>query len=208
MWQAPRRKVRAAVAAGAAEIDVVFPWRAFLAGDATTALALVRACREACGTQARLKVILETGQLGTAGTHSRGRRHCHCGWRTLPEDLHRQDPAGCDPDGRASHARCDCARPDTRRARGVQGLRWRAHHRRCGRLPGGVRAQIWRRQCAAGRCSESVPHSWCMSCWRLPVARVRSKGPRPHTEELMRSRPVAAAQARPPRRCSRPPARR
>jgi deoxyribose-phosphate aldolase len=56
----------AAVAAGAAEIDVVFPWRAFLAGDAATALALVRACREACGTQARLKVILETGQLGTA----------------------------------------------------------------------------------------------------------------------------------------------
>lgn len=55
----------AAVAAGAAEIDVVFPWRTFLAGDAASALALVRACREACGTQARLKVILETGQLGT-----------------------------------------------------------------------------------------------------------------------------------------------
>ena len=55
-----------AVAAGAAEIDVVLPWRAFLAGDAATALALVRACREACGTRARLKVILETGQLGTA----------------------------------------------------------------------------------------------------------------------------------------------
>lgn len=55
-----------AVAAGAAEVDVVFPWRAFLAGDTATALALVRACREACGTQAGLKVILETGQLGTA----------------------------------------------------------------------------------------------------------------------------------------------
>ena len=55
----------AAVAAGAAEIDVVFPWRTFLAGDAATALALVRACRKVCGTQARLKVILETGQLGT-----------------------------------------------------------------------------------------------------------------------------------------------
>jgi deoxyribose-phosphate aldolase len=55
-----------AVAAGAAEVDVVFPWRAFLAGDVATPLALVRACREACGTQARLKVILETGQLGSA----------------------------------------------------------------------------------------------------------------------------------------------
>ncbi|HTB68086.1 MAG TPA: deoxyribose-phosphate aldolase [Steroidobacteraceae bacterium] len=55
-----------AVAAGATEIDVVFPWRAFLAGDAATALALVGACREACGSRAHLKVILETGQLGTA----------------------------------------------------------------------------------------------------------------------------------------------
>jgi deoxyribose-phosphate aldolase len=55
-----------AVAAGAAEVDVVFPWRAFLTGDTATALALVTACREACGTDARLKVILETGQLMTA----------------------------------------------------------------------------------------------------------------------------------------------
>jgi deoxyribose-phosphate aldolase len=54
-----------AVAAGASEVDLVFPWRTFLAGDAATPLALVRAGREACGSQARLKVILETGQLGT-----------------------------------------------------------------------------------------------------------------------------------------------
>jgi deoxyribose-phosphate aldolase len=53
-----------AVAAGAAEVDVVFPWRAYLAGDQTTPLELVRACREACGT-AHLKVILETGQLAS-----------------------------------------------------------------------------------------------------------------------------------------------
>jgi deoxyribose-phosphate aldolase len=55
-----------AVAAGAAEVDVVFPWRAFLAGDRDTPLALVRACHEACVQGARLKVILETGQLGSA----------------------------------------------------------------------------------------------------------------------------------------------
>jgi deoxyribose-phosphate aldolase len=54
-----------AVAAGAAEVDVVFPWRAYLSGDHATPLALVSACREACGTRARLKVILETGQLVT-----------------------------------------------------------------------------------------------------------------------------------------------
>ena len=54
-----------AVAAGAAEVDVVFPWRTFLAGDTAAPLALVKACRAACGTEARLKVILETGQLGS-----------------------------------------------------------------------------------------------------------------------------------------------
>lgn len=54
-----------AVANGADEVDVVFPYHAFLTGDGSTAVALVRACREACGPKALLKVILETGQLGT-----------------------------------------------------------------------------------------------------------------------------------------------
>jgi deoxyribose-phosphate aldolase len=53
----------AAVAAGAHEVDVVFPYRAMLAGDSDVGLALVRGCREACGHRALLKVILETGQL-------------------------------------------------------------------------------------------------------------------------------------------------
>jgi deoxyribose-phosphate aldolase len=55
----------AAIAAGADEVDVVFPYRAMLAGDDATGLALVRACRAACGESGRLKVILETGQLGS-----------------------------------------------------------------------------------------------------------------------------------------------
>jgi deoxyribose-phosphate aldolase len=54
-----------ALAAGASEVDVVFPWRAYLAGDRDTPLALVRACRAACGARAHLKVILESGQLAT-----------------------------------------------------------------------------------------------------------------------------------------------
>ena len=55
----------AAVKDGADEIDVVFPYRALLSGDEATGLALVRACRRACGPDALLKVILETGQLGS-----------------------------------------------------------------------------------------------------------------------------------------------
>lgn len=56
----------AAVSAGAAEVDVVFPFRAMLAGDSRLGLSLVRGCREACGEHALLKVILETGQLESA----------------------------------------------------------------------------------------------------------------------------------------------
>jgi deoxyribose-phosphate aldolase len=56
----------AAVAAGAAEVDVVFPYRALLSGDSKMGLSLVRFCREACAERALLKVILETGQLQSA----------------------------------------------------------------------------------------------------------------------------------------------
>jgi len=56
----------AAISAGAAEVDVVFPYSEFLAGRPQVGLELVRACRRACAERALLKVILETGQLETA----------------------------------------------------------------------------------------------------------------------------------------------
>jgi deoxyribose-phosphate aldolase len=56
---------RAARAAGADEIDLVFPWRALMRGDSAAGHELVSRCREACG-DAPLKVILETGELRTA----------------------------------------------------------------------------------------------------------------------------------------------
>lgn len=52
-----------AVAAGADEVDVVFPYRALLAGDADTGARLVAACKQACGARSRLKVIIESGVL-------------------------------------------------------------------------------------------------------------------------------------------------
>ncbi|MFJ4002628.1 deoxyribose-phosphate aldolase [Streptomyces sp. NPDC090023] len=57
--------VRDAVAAGADEIDMVIDRGAFLAGDYLTVYEQIRAVKEACGTSARLKVILETGELST-----------------------------------------------------------------------------------------------------------------------------------------------
>ncbi|WP_414842981.1 deoxyribose-phosphate aldolase [Halomonas sp. SSL-5] len=56
------RESREAVAAGADEVDVVFPWRTLLAGDEETGRELVACCHQACG-DATLKVILETGEL-------------------------------------------------------------------------------------------------------------------------------------------------
>jgi deoxyribose-phosphate aldolase len=60
-WKAARQQVRLAVAEGAQEVDVVFPYRPFLARDREAGPAMVAACREACGEAVALKVILETG---------------------------------------------------------------------------------------------------------------------------------------------------
>ena len=59
-------ETRAAIAAGADEVDVVFPYRALMAGDAEVGRELVAACKRECG-DAVLKVILETGELKEAG---------------------------------------------------------------------------------------------------------------------------------------------
>jgi deoxyribose-phosphate aldolase len=57
-------ETRAAVAAGADEIDMVIDRGAFLAGDYATVFEEIVAIKEASGP-AHLKVILETGELGT-----------------------------------------------------------------------------------------------------------------------------------------------
>jgi deoxyribose-phosphate aldolase len=57
------RETRRALAAGADEIDVVFPWRAHLGGDRDGGTLMLRECREICGEKI-LKAILETGELG------------------------------------------------------------------------------------------------------------------------------------------------
>jgi deoxyribose-phosphate aldolase len=72
---AAMRETADAAASGAEEIEVVFPYRAFLAGDTPVGRELVRRCRRACrrsnGPSALLKVILETGRLGDAATIQR-----------------------------------------------------------------------------------------------------------------------------------------
>ena len=62
------REAGEAAEAGAAEVDVVVPWRAFLAGDETAIGRTVAATRSAIGDGVSLKAILETGSLGDPGT--------------------------------------------------------------------------------------------------------------------------------------------
>lgn len=57
------KQTRAALADGADEIDVVYPYKALLAGDTAQGPALVAACKALCTEGRSLKVILETGQL-------------------------------------------------------------------------------------------------------------------------------------------------
>jgi len=63
-WKSRLAEVRIAVADGADEIDMVMNRSAFLAGDHARVADEIAATREACG-KVLLKVILETGELGT-----------------------------------------------------------------------------------------------------------------------------------------------
>jgi len=58
-------ETQSALSFGADEVDVVFPYRALMSGNADLGARLVKACKQACGAN-RLKVIIESGELGSA----------------------------------------------------------------------------------------------------------------------------------------------
>ncbi|MCP4326759.1 MAG: deoxyribose-phosphate aldolase [Alteromonadales bacterium] len=55
-------ETKAAIAYGADEVDVVFPYRALIAGNEEVGFELVKQCKVACSGKL-LKVIIETGEL-------------------------------------------------------------------------------------------------------------------------------------------------
>lgn len=57
------QETRDAVAAGAHEVDVVFPYRALMNGNTEIGFDLVSQCKAACGDSVALKVIIESGEL-------------------------------------------------------------------------------------------------------------------------------------------------
>lgn len=58
-------ETKAAVAYGADEVDVVFPYNALKQGNTDIGFELVKACKAACGDNVQLKVIIESGELAT-----------------------------------------------------------------------------------------------------------------------------------------------
>jgi len=56
-------EVETAIASGADEIDLVFPYRAFLEGDIDTCVDQISRVRDACRVPILLKVIIESGEL-------------------------------------------------------------------------------------------------------------------------------------------------
>lgn len=59
-------ETKAAIAYGADEVDVVFPYRTLIAGDTETGAELVKRCKAVCAENGvLLKVIIETGELKT-----------------------------------------------------------------------------------------------------------------------------------------------
>lgn len=60
-------ETKAAVAYGADEVDVVFPYRALIAGNEQVGFELVKQCKAVCAeANVTLKVIIESGELKTA----------------------------------------------------------------------------------------------------------------------------------------------
>lgn len=59
-------ETKAAIAYGADEVDLVFPYRALMAGDETIGFEMVKACKTVCQQHdVTLKVIIESGELNT-----------------------------------------------------------------------------------------------------------------------------------------------
>jgi len=59
------QETESAIALGADEIDLVFPYRSLIDGNKKIGFDMVKACKKICGADITLKVIIETGKLKT-----------------------------------------------------------------------------------------------------------------------------------------------
>ncbi len=58
-------ETKAAIAYGADDVDVVFPYRALISSNEDVCFELLKQCKAACGNDIFFKVIIESGELKT-----------------------------------------------------------------------------------------------------------------------------------------------
>jgi deoxyribose-phosphate aldolase len=107
------REIAAALGAGADEIDMVFPYRRFLAGEAGIGRAQVAAARAACGGGVTLKVILESGAFADQEVLLRAAREAVAGGADFLKTSTGKIPAGASPQAAQTLLRAigEAARP-------------------------------------------------------------------------------------------------
>ena len=88
---------------GAQEVDVVFPYARYLAGERHYAHTFVAACKAVCGDNVTLKVILETGALATLQSLPMPHTMYYSG-RRFHQNIHRQANRRRNPRSRRHHA--------------------------------------------------------------------------------------------------------
>jgi hypothetical protein len=93
--------IKAALVAGADEIDLVFPWQAFLSGKRTFARDIVAAARAVCPT---LEGHSGNRRACQPHRHPRGFGSRNPVGRRFPQNLHRQNPRGGNAGSRAHYA--------------------------------------------------------------------------------------------------------
>ncbi len=123
--------VEEAVAAGADEIDMVIDRGAFLSGRYAKVFDEIVRVKEACG-DAHLKVILETGELGTYDTIRRASLLAMAAGADFIKTSTGKLPSGRDAADPALHARGDPRRPRRDGPRRRDEARGRDPHRQAG----------------------------------------------------------------------------
>ncbi len=121
-----------AIRDGADEIDLVIPYRKFIAGDEASVVEMVAAVRKACPEPILLKVILETGELKDKTLIRRGSEIAIAEGADFIKDLHRQGRGQCDAGSGRHHA---AGHPRQQEEGWLQAC-WRDRHGcRCDALP-------------------------------------------------------------------------
>jgi deoxyribose-phosphate aldolase len=187
--------VKWAIREGADEVDMVLNRGLFLQGEYRRVFDEIARVKTVCGDRVHLKVILETGELGSYDNIRKAAYIAHDGRSRLHQDQYGQDPtrrnASCHTRDARSHPRL--LRRDRAR-RGHEARRGYPHRQRRHPLSG---AACTRRSEPTGslpNASASVPARCSMTCWRKSSS--RSQEPTVPATNSPMTNPPRAGEAR------------